>query len=240
MVDTPALGAGALWCVGSSPIFGNLIISIDEIFLYLKIVAEYFTFDIVISWIKIMRSLLLIKNIWKLIAHGGDFTVYYYGKDQVIKYSRLSLLLWEKHRIKLIHDYTICKQYLHSYIVESKVISWHSQYIELQKHINWTTLNTKHLHRAKIISQLKEIFDCIKHMQTLWYAPIDLIGIPWLFGKSFTNILVDEESNLKIIDATLLESKSIWILWYIIQPLLQLAIIIQERKIKNILKNSAK
>ena len=36
MVDTPALGAGALWYVGSSPIFGKLQVSCDWDFFVLK------------------------------------------------------------------------------------------------------------------------------------------------------------------------------------------------------------
>lgn len=176
------------------------------------------------------------NKIWKLIARGWDFTVYHYGKDQVIKYSRLSLLFWMRHTIKLTHDYTICKRYLKKYIVETNIIWWDSQYIELQNYIKWTPLHIQHSAHKKITTQIKDILEHINHMQKDWYAPIDLIGIPWLFGKSFANILVDQDFNLKIIDATLLESKSTWILWYMLEPIMWLAIKIQHNKLMKLMK----
>ena len=176
------------------------------------------------------------KYIWTLIARGWDFTVYHYEKDQVIKYSRLSLLLWAAHRNKMIYDYTICKKYLQDYIVESTVLSWSSQYIELQPYIIWSTFETKYLHHKKIAKQLKDIIKCVHQMQQDWYPPIDLIGAPWLLGKYLANIIVDKDHNLQIIDATLLESKSVWWLWYIFQPIIWLAILIQQKNLKAIMK----
>ncbi len=176
------------------------------------------------------------KDIWTLVAHGWDFTVYRYGKEQVIKYSRLSLLLGIRHRNKMIYDYTICKKYLKKYIIDSTVLPWNSQYIELQPYITWSTFETKHLHHNKISKQLKDIIKRVHHMQQDWHPPIDLIGIPWLFSKCLANILVDKNHNLKIIDATLLESKSVWWLWYLFQPIIWIATMIQQHNLKIMMK----
>ncbi len=176
------------------------------------------------------------KDIGALIARGWDFTVYHYRDGQVIKYSRLSLLLWIAHRTKMLYDYAICRKYLQDYIVESTVLSWSSQYIELQPYIIWSTFETKHLHHHKIVKQLKDIIKCVHQMQQDWYPPIDLIGVPWLFGKCLANILVDQDHNLRIIDATLLESKSVWWLWYLFQPMIWLATLIQQHNLKTIMK----
>ncbi len=176
------------------------------------------------------------KNRWTLIARGWDFTVYHYKNDQVIKYSRLSLLLWTVHRNKMLYDYAICKKYLQNYIVESTVLSWSSQYIELQPYIVWSIFHIKHLRHKKIITQLKDIIKRVHQMQKDWYPPIDLIWVPWLFGKCLANILIDEHHNLKIIDATLLESKSVWRLWCLFEPIIWIAIVIQQYNLKTIMK----
>jgi len=176
---------------------------------------------------------IIVDQIWAFIAYWWDFKVYHYGDNQVIKYSRISLILGSAHRQKLTHDYETCKKYLQDYIVDVVVMN-NYQYTETQDYIDGEQLLLHDLDDPEIRDQFSDIVDKVKNMEDDGYAPIDLIGVGGLRKIYFSNIIVDSHKKLRIIDATLLECISLgWRAW-ICRPLLRCAVKIQHNHISNI------
>ncbi len=172
------------------------------------------------------------NKIWITIWYGGDFIVKMYWKSEVIKYSTLSCILWENHRKKMISDYQVCKKYFKDFVVETDVIEGLKKYIEIQKYIKWEKLQKHHFKDKFIQEQFLEIIKIVETMRKKGIESIDLVGIDGILRNYFGNIIVDEKWKLNIIDASLLESKSIWVLHYIFDPLMHIAKILQKRMIK--------
>jgi hypothetical protein len=150
------------------------------------------------------------KLVGKKIATGGDRKVYVYDTDKVIKFSSLSFLFGKTMQQKLERDYHLAKKYLNDFVVETVVVpSGQREHIEIQPYIRGEYFSDVHAKREDVKLQLRAIHTAIEKMNIDGYATLDLIGTGGLFRNQFSNILVDENNRLKIIDATLLEGRSV-------------------------------
>ena len=151
------------------------------------------------------------SKVGKKIARGGDREVHMYGDDKVIKFSKLSPLTGSKLHNKYIHDYAVCKKYFGKYVVETENISNLSEgsNIEIQPFIDDEMLEKKHSSNPYIKTQLKEIAQILDKMKNEGSPIIDLLGNFGMFHPRLSNIIVDTSNNLKIIDAALLEGKTV-------------------------------
>jgi len=150
-------------------------------------------------------------KIGKKIAQGGDRKVYMYGDDKVIKFSRLSPFAGDKLHKKYLHDYLVCKKYFGKYIVETDNVSNLSEgdNIEIQPFIRGEMLEKKHSNNPYIKTQLIEITKILNTMKKDGSPIVDLLGNFGMFSPRLSNIVVDSSDNLKIIDAVLLEGRSV-------------------------------
>jgi len=176
------------------------------------------------------------SKIWPTIARWWDCIVKRYWENEVIKLSTLSKLLWKKHSQKLTQDYVISRKYLKKYITPTDYTKRHNQHVELQKYISWEKLQKKHFKNTIIKMQFTEIIAWIQDMKDDGVAAIDLIWFHGAIKFCFDNIIVDTDMKLHIIDVALLESTSLWVVWYIFQPLMFIARIIQWMMIRACMK----
>lgn len=172
------------------------------------------------------------------IASGGDRKVYMYGPDHVVKISSLSHLMGPKLRQKLQRDYAICKTYFPDFIVETvdATPDGERSYVEIQPYIKGEMLSRRHAQNPRVRSQLGQIERSIERMVKDGHAPIDLIGHAGMLGSSLSNIIVDEHDNLKIIDATLLEAKSVGIMGILLEPLFAVVRTRQKYRLRRFLR----
>lgn len=167
------------------------------------------------------------SKIGKKIASGGDRKVFMYGPDHVIKISSVSFLIGRKLHNKLVHDYLICKKYLPDFLVDTVDVTpaLKRAHVEIQPYIKGEMLQKKHLSSSKVRRQLERIVSGVQRMVADGYPPIDLVGNGGVLTRCLSNIMVDTEENLKVIDATLLEGKTIrpiGILLDILTPLVEI------------------
>jgi hypothetical protein len=167
------------------------------------------------------------NKIGKKIASGGDRKVFMYGPDHVIKISSVAFLIGRKLHNKLVHDYSVCKRYLPDFLVETvDVTPAHERaHVEIQPYVKGEMLQKKHLGSSKVRRQLEQIISGVQKMVADGYPAIDLVGNGGVLTPCLSNIMVDSEGDLKVIDATLLEGKTIrpiGILLDILTPLVEI------------------
>ena len=164
--------------------------------------------------------------IGKRIASGGDRRVYRYSDDRVIKISSLHFLTGDKLHKKLSRDYQTCKFYLPEFVVETHdVTPGGGRHTEIQPLIQGEPLSRKHCENVVIREQLKKIRNVADRMEQDGHPLIDLIGHHGMITSVLSNILVDKNNRLRIVDTTLLEGKSLGplgIILDIITPLIRL------------------
>jgi hypothetical protein len=154
-------------------------------------------------------------KIGKIVAKGGDRSVYRYGENEVIKFSSLVLLCKGVHH-KMVYDYDICKRYFNEYVVPVLDVSdsLKREHIEIQPYIQGEILSYKHTKDPDILIQIKEIKDISEKMIKDGYPGIDLVGYTGMCTLRLSNILVDENKKLRIIDISLLETRSVGLIGY--------------------------
>ena len=144
------------------------------------------------------------------IASGGDRRVYRYGNDQVVKISSLYFLTGDKLSKKLTRDYMTCRFYLSEFVVETHdVTGGDGKHTEIQPFIKGEALTRKDCKHPFVKQQLQRIADIAARMEGDGHPLIDLIGHHGMLGNQLSNILVDSEHRLHIVDTTLLEGKSL-------------------------------
>ncbi len=164
-------------------------------------------------------------KIGRKIAKGGDRKVYMYGSDKVVKISTLTFFLGKKLRKKLVYDYAICKKYLPNFVVDTVDVtpSGTNGYIEIQDFIKGEMLTKRHLKDSRVREQFKGLLVGMRQMTKAGYPEMDLMGNRGIFVSRLSNILVDQQGSLRIIDTTLLESKSVGPWGYLFEVFLPLA-----------------
>ena len=177
-------------------------------------------------------------KIGKKVADGGDRKVYMYDTDKVIKFSSLSFFTGKKLRLKYNHDYLICKNYLPDYVVETIDVGNNvtGKCIEIQPFIKGEMLRKKHTTNLHAKSQLKDIMQTLDKMKKDNYPPVDLVGNMGMIKPCLSNILVDSDGNLKIIDASLLEGKTVRPLGRLLEVFLPLILARQNYLLRQFLK----
>ena len=145
------------------------------------------------------------------IADGGDRKVYRYDTDSVIKFSSLSLLVGKKLQEKYRYDFSICKKYFGDFIVDTIDVSTPTkkEYIEIQPFIPGEMLHKKHAQNEYVRSQLEEIVQITKQMEKDHHPLPDLVGNVGMISPCLSNLIIDPSGNVRIIDAILLEGKSV-------------------------------
>jgi hypothetical protein len=154
-------------------------------------------------------------KIGKIIAKGGDRSVYKYGENEVIKFSSLVFFCKGVHK-KMVHDYTVCRTYFNDYLVPVTDVSdpQKREYIEIQPYIKGEVLSFKHVKDSNILIQVKEIKDISEKMTRDGYPGVDLVGHGGMLKLCLSNILVDEQGKLRIIDIAIMETRSVGFMGY--------------------------
>ena len=175
-------------------------------------------------------------HIGKKIATGGVRKVYMYETDHVIKIS--SPFLGVKLRNKLGHDYLVCKKYFPAFVVETIDVTPTSErtHVEIQPFIPGERLRKHHLRNEKTRLQLLEIQNGIERMEADGYPPIDLIGNGGILSECLSNIIVDTEGNLNIVDAAILEAKTVRPIGIFLELLMPFAKARQKKLLNRFLK----
>lgn len=178
---------------------------------------------------------LSLEKTGKFIARGGSCNVYEYGLSHVLKKNFVAKFLGKKYLQKIQSDYKICQQYFFKFVVPTQFFTKNKRLFEVQDFIQGTPLSLYHLKHKKIRLQFLEITENIKKMKGQKIAPIDLIGLGGIKGV-FSNILVTKDLQLKIIDTSLIESKTAGNAQILAIPIMWMANKIQNRLINKFLK----
>jgi hypothetical protein len=154
-------------------------------------------------------------KIGKIVAKGGDRSVYRYGENEVIKFSSLVFFCKGVHD-KMVHDYAICKSYFNDYLVPvtDASDSLKREHIEIQPYIKGAMLSFKHTRDPGIMIQIKEIKDISEKMTKDGYPGVDLVGHDGMLKLRLSNVLVDENKKLRIIDIAIMETRSVGFMGY--------------------------
>lgn len=163
-------------------------------------------------------------KIGKKIATGGDRKVYLYDNDKVIKISTLSFFVGNKLHEKLHRDYLVSLNYFKDYVVKTTDVSTSKKHIEIQPLIHGELLRKKHTENPYVKKQLKEIHDSLTQMVRDGYPALDLVGNMGMIKSCLSNIMVDSDNKLNLIDNTLLEGKTVMpfgIILEIIMPIIR-------------------
>jgi hypothetical protein len=157
-------------------------------------------------------------KVGKKIANGGDRRVYQYGPDNVIKISTWSFLTGHRLHKKLLHDYEVCKKYLPEFVVTTSDATKRGKgHIEIQPYIRGEMLMKEHCRNEKVRLQLERIKNAVDQMIKDGYPTMDLIGNRGVLNPWLSNILIDSENKLHIVDTTLLEGKTVRPFGYILE-----------------------
>ncbi len=163
--------------------------------------------------------------IGKRIASGGDRRVYRYGINNVIKISSLHFLTGDKLHQKLVRDYHVCKRYMPEFVVDTlDVTQDDGKHTEIQPFIVGEPLRRVHCDRPFVREQLQHIVQIAQRMEDDGYPLIDLVGHHGMIGNQLSNILIDTDDRLHIVDTTPLEGRSlgpVGIVLDIIKPLIR-------------------
>jgi len=169
------------------------------------------------------------------IARGGDSIVYHYDTNQVIKFSILSKTFGKGLPRKLKRDYSICSEYFPDYMVKTRFTDDEIyNHIEIQEYIAGEELQIKHLENGKVKNAFLNILSIIAEMRKEGYASLDLIGNRGMRHPCFSNLIVKAES-IYIVDAALMESKSVGFWGYVFFPLMEIGKLRQKYLIKRFL-----
>ncbi len=177
-------------------------------------------------------------KVGKKIADGGDRKVYRYGDDKVIKFSSLAFLVGKKLRLKYTSDYLVCKKYLGDCVVETIDVSNgdSGRYVEIQDFIEGEMLSKKHTKNPYIKSQVNDIANILNKMKNDDSPIIDLVGNTGMIKPCLSNIIVDPHNKLKIIDAVLLEGKTVRPIGFILEIFTPLILARQNYLIRQFIK----
>jgi hypothetical protein len=151
-----------------------------------------------------------LHKIGKCIAWTGDHSVYEYGKDRVIKFSKFDFFLGrEKAKEKSVLDRNVCAKYFGINFLDTQImLSPTGRKIALvQPKIQGTFLSQEDLDDKLIQHQFKEMMEGYRAMLGAGYPPVDLIGGTGAFVKKMGNIFVTSTRHLYLFDATLLDPK---------------------------------
>ena len=120
----------------------------------------------------------------------------------------------------MLNDYTTCKKYLKDYLVITTDVSnpLRREHIEIQPFIQGEIFSLKHTKDPKLRIQLKEIVDISEKIINDGYKEVDLVGHGGMFTLCLSNILVDKQGKLNIVDITFLETRSLGFVGYFIAP----------------------
>ena len=173
----------------------------------------------------------------KRIASGGDRRVYRYGTNQVIKFSSLAFLIGRKLHDKLVRDYEICHRHFPEFVLETIDATPPSAraHIEIQPYIAGVPLRKEHLVDTDTRKQFLQIHASLERMLAAGYPPIDLLGSGGVLAPCLSNIIVDENLRLRIIDATLFEGKSLGPIGTVFDALIPLALARQRSLVRRFL-----
>src|SRR5687767_5035172 len=119
------------------------------------------------------------NKIGKLIAWRGDHSVYEYGPDKVIKFSKFDFLLgFDKAKEVVPEEYALCKQYFGEYLLSSEIVtSPDGKRIALiQEKVSGHRLTADDLRNVNVKRQFQEIAERYNAMVDAGYPEIDLIG----------------------------------------------------------------
>lgn len=175
--------------------------------------------------------------IGKRIASGADRRVYRYGDDKVIKISSLHFLTGDRLHKKLARDYQTCKFYLPEFVVDTQdVTQGDGKHIEIQPFIRGEPLRKAHCRSPKVRQQLQRIAAVAERMEEDGHPLLDLIGHHGMLGSTLSNILIDADEKLHLVDTTLLEGKTVGPLGFILDVLLPLIRLKQNYLIRKFLR----
>lgn len=177
-------------------------------------------------------------KIGKKVGRGGDRNVFMYGSNEVIKISSVSWLTGDKLHNKLIHDYLVCHRYFKEYMVKTRDVSLEDgkTHIEIQPFVSGEFIEKKHMNNPAVKSQLAEIACILNQMKSDKYAPLDLVGHMGMIRPCLSNVFLDDDNKLRIIDTTLLEAKTLMPIGLLIEILLPIVKVRQKYLPKKFLR----
>lgn len=173
--------------------------------------------------------------IGKKIATGGDRKVYLYGDNEVIKFSSLSFLMGDALHRKLSKDYATAQRYFGDYVVPITDVSTPKQHVEIQSRITGELLRKHHADNPDVKRQIREIAAALDAMVSDGLPLLDLIGNGGVLTDCLSNIMVDSDGTVHIIDTTLLEGKSVLPLGALLELFLPFIISRQQKLLRSFL-----
>ncbi len=174
-------------------------------------------------------------KIGKCISWIGDHIVYEYGADSVIKFSKSDFLLGSSK--KSINDYEKSRAFFGEYILETLFVrSVNGRYgAAIQKKIFGRYLCLADMANIEIRMQCKDILEAYEKMKNSGAGEIDLIGYGGVFRPCFSNIFINADNKIILIESSIMEVRGHhfnllrYIFLFLISPI---ALTVQHRTVK--------
>ncbi len=179
------------------------------------------------------------KLIGKLLAWVGDHSVYEYGNDRVIKFSKFDYFIGvQEARRKYVSDYEICRKHFGDYILETDVMASAdgSRVAKIQPKISGRFLTKRSLTSEGVKTQLRQFL--ARYDEFAGPAFFDLVGHQGIVRPCLSNIYITPGGVLKVFDATLFDIRELPVLLRLVfYPLLPVARLLQHVRLSGLKKS---
>jgi hypothetical protein len=176
------------------------------------------------------------EKLGSLIAWSGDHSVYRYGTDHVVKFSRLEYILGDRVKGRIERDVDVCRRFFGQYILDTDVVSFAGRTLLIQPYITGNPIRRSHMADPNAQRQFREIVFQYHAMKREGIPPIDLIGGTGLLHSELSNVFLLNDGRVRIIDMTLIDTEGLGSLAIAVSgPITAYAIRKQERLINNLL-----
>ncbi len=149
------------------------------------------------------------KKIGKMLSLLSEHTVYEYGTDEVIKFSKFDIAIGrEKARQAYIKDYEIGRRFFGTYFLETRVVTSPDgkRVAIIQPKVSGHFLGMKDMERESVRRQFAEIEAGYHALVKAGNPEVEFIGSQGALHRRFSNILVTADDRLIIIDATVMDT----------------------------------
>ena len=166
------------------------------------------------------------SRIGKLISWTSEHSVYHYGEQEVIKFSRFEILFGKRIVGRIERDLRVTKEFLGPYVLETRTEQSPSgtRVALIQPFVRGEYLRRSHMRDPGVAEQFADIAERHTRLIAAHYAAVDFLGQGGCFSRCLSNIWVIDERDLKIIDTMLADPSNLGFMTPILRPITKIVL----------------